>query len=149
MTPAAEIVVENRSGLAADNNQIAALAAAALARLGLDSGELGVALVSIREIKLLNFEHMGKSGPTDVLSFPLDMDAADSVGEVPLLLGDIIICSEVAAEQAVAQGNTAAEEISLLLIHGILHIAGYDHETDAGEMEKLQNQLFAQFCRTG
>lgn len=147
MTPAVEIVVENRSGRAADNDQIAALAAAALARLGLDRGELGVALVLSREMESLNREHMGKSGPTDVLSFPLDMDTADSVGEVPLLLGDIIICPEVAAAQAESRGGTVDAEISLLLIHGILHIAGYDHETDAGEMEKMQNQLCAEFCR--
>ncbi|MHB1389854.1 MAG: rRNA maturation RNase YbeY [Thermoleophilia bacterium] len=147
MTPAVEIVVENRSGQAADNGQIAALAQAALARLGLDSGELGVALVSSREMALLNREHMGKSGPTDVLSFPLDMDAADSIGEVPRLLGDIIICPEVATAQAEARGNTTDAEISLLLMHGILHIAGYDHEIDAGEMEKMQNRLCAEFCR--
>ncbi|MHB0866098.1 MAG: rRNA maturation RNase YbeY [Thermoleophilia bacterium] len=147
MTPVVEIVVENRSGQAADNGQIAALAAAALARLGLNKGELGVALVSGREMESLNREHMGKSGPTDVLSFPLDVDVADTVGEVPLLLGDIIICPEVAAVQAEARGSTADAEIALLLIHGILHIAGYDHEADAGEMVKMQNQLCTEFCR--
>jgi probable rRNA maturation factor len=64
-----------------------------------------------------------------------------------MLLGDVVICPEIAGAQAGAQGNTAEQELCLLLIHGVLHIVGYDHESDGGEMEKLQGQLFQEMCR--
>lgn len=125
---------------------LARLAEQALERLEFKSGELGVSLVSAREMELLNSEHLGRTGPTDVLSFPLDTDGADAVGEVPLLLGDVIICPEVAGRQALEHASTLTHELCLLLIHGILHIAGYDHEADAGEMDKLQDELLEELC---
>lgn len=124
---------------------LARLAEQALERLEFKSGELGVSLVSVPEMELLNSQHMGRTGSTDVLSFPLDI-AADEVGEVPLLLGDVIICPEVAGRQARERASTLTHELCLLLIHGILHIAGYDHENDAGEMDKLQDELLEELC---
>ena len=62
-------------------------------------------------------------------------------------MGDVIICPEIAELHAGDHGNTLPQELCLLLIHGILHVAGFDHETDKGEMEQLQHQLFHEMCR--
>jgi probable rRNA maturation factor len=141
-----EIVIEDRSGMDLEPRALARLAEQALERLDFKSGELGVSLVSAREMELLNRQHLGRIGLTDVLSFPLDVCAGDETGEVPLLLGDVIICPEVAGRQAREHVSTLTHELCLLLIHGILHIAGYDHETDAGEMDKLQDELLEELC---
>lgn len=166
-----EVQVEDRSGFDIDIRRVAGMAAALLVRLGYTGGELGVTYVSAGEMEELNLQYMGRTGTTDVLSFPLDASAMEveagyleeieaeeetllanlmtgvSSDEVPLLLGDIVICPEVAGTQAGEQGNTTEQELCLMLIHGVLHIVGYDHETDAGEMEKLQGKLFEEMCR--
>lgn len=144
---ALEISVENRSGCKIKEGDLSALAAATLRRLGFNNGELGMTFVAPEEISLLNQEYMERVGPTDVLSFPLDVEDDEAGSDVPRLLGDVIICPQVAAEQAPALGNTHDEELCLLLIHGILHIAGYDHETDEGQMDELQARLFDEFCQ--
>ena len=96
----------------------------------------------------LNSEHMGKQGPTDVLSFP--MDGADAVLEVqgpgaltrgpsrphpdmddlPTMLGDVLVCPAVARRQFPAHAGTYDDEIALLVVHGILHVLGFDHDTE-------------------
>lgn len=148
MSARIEVSVVNRSGGKLDEGGFSSLAAAVLKRLGFKTGELGVAFVTSKEISLLNRQHMDCVGPTDVLSFPLDVDDAEAGGEVPRLLGDVIICPEVAAEQARVLGNTTQEELCLLLIHGILHISGHDHEADSGQMDELQAQLFDEVCKS-
>jgi len=70
---------------------------------------------------------MGKSGPTDVLSFPLDTGGQDNESDIPVLLGDIILCPAVALTQAVEHSLSFDEELFLLVTHGILHIFGHDH----------------------
>lgn len=142
-----EIVVDNRSGSDFDEARLRALASSVLGQLGIGSGELGVALVSPGEIEALNRRHLKREGVTDVIAFPLDADEAETASGVPRLLGDVIICPDVAEEQAGPQGNSVDEEMCLLLVHGILHIAGFDHESDSGQMEKLQGQLFQELCR--
>ena len=168
-----EVQAEDRSGYGIDTERAAGMAAALLARLGYSGGELGVTYVTTGEMEELNAEYMGREGATDVLSFPLDAGAVEveagfmaefqaeekalvadllqntgtGSDEVPLLLGDVVICPEVAETRAAHHGNTANQELCLLLIHGILHIAGFDHETDNGEMEKIQGKLFAEMCR--
>lgn len=166
-----EVQVEDRSGFDIDTKRAAGMAAALLVRLGYTGGELGVTYVSAEEMEDLNLQYMGRKGVTDVLSFPLDASAMEveagflaeieaeehllissmmsgaSSDEVPLLLGDVVICPEVAGTQAHGQGNTAEQELCLLLIHGVLHIVGYDHESDDGEMETLQARLFEEMCR--
>lgn len=141
---ALKVAAENRSGTEIDLVAAEALAAALLSRLGYRQGELGLAYVSADEMAGLNRQYMGKEYATDVLSFPLDSDTEGSTGELPVLLGDVIICPEVAESQALAGG--AAAELCFLLIHGLLHIAGYDHERDSGEMERLQEKLAVEFC---
>lgn len=146
---ALKVLVENSSGCKLEERDFSSLGLTVLRRLGFNTGELGVSFVDPEEMERLNRQFMDRAGPTDVLSFPLDADDADidGDGEIPRLLGDVIICPEIAAVQAPALGNTVREELCLLLIHGILHIAGYDHEIDEGQMDKIQTQLFAELCK--
>ncbi|HLP58522.1 MAG TPA: rRNA maturation RNase YbeY [Candidatus Deferrimicrobium sp.] len=100
-------------------------------------GNIVIKLGSKDEAQELNSRYLQKDYPTDVLSFPFN----EEVPEEGFYLGDIFVCFPIAEEQAKENGLTLAEELLTLMVHGILHLAGYDHETDAGEMEKLQEQL--------
>ena len=80
-----------------------------------------------RRDRRLNAEHMGKDGPTDVLSFPLDDDPTRPSAGVPVLLGDVVVCPAVAADQAPAHAGTLDDELALLVVHGVLHVLGHDH----------------------
>lgn len=126
-----EIVVsDEQTEVAIDADRWAALAAAVLRSEG-RTGELTLTFVDRDEIAALNAEHMGADGPTDVLSFPLDaVEAADvsSAGNVgPLLLGDVVVCPALAAEQAATHAGTLDDELALLVVHGVLHVLGHDH----------------------
>ena len=97
----------------------------------LDNVELSIALVDLAEMSELNEQHRGTKGPTDVLSFECD-DLCAVVGpDEPVLLGDVVIAPEVAEAQAAEYGHTVEEELNLLLVHGVLHLLGYDHADDA------------------
>ena len=89
-------------------------------------GELTLTFVDDDEMASLNTEHMGKPEPTDVLSFPLD-DVDAVYDGVPRLLGDVVIAPGVAATQAAGHAGTYADELALLVVHGILHVLGHDH----------------------
>jgi probable rRNA maturation factor len=111
------------------------------------SGELTLTFVDVAAIAELNVEHMGKDGPTDVLSFPLDDDPMPGV---PTLLGDVVVCPEVAAAQFADHAGTLDDELALLVVHGILHVRGHDHaEPDettsmrSRELELLQRYHWA------
>jgi len=104
-----------------------ALRPAALAALrvaGVDDGHLSVELVDVERIRELNREHRGLDAPTDVLSFPID--AGEGVVG-PRELGDVAICPEL------------TEDVVEATVHGVLHLCGFDHEADAGEMLELQD----------
>lgn len=93
-------------------------------------GELTLTFVDRDEMAALNAEHMGKDGPTDVLSFPLDDDdvGVDVAGvDVPVLLGDVVVCPDVAREQAPEHAGDLDDELALLVVHGVLHVLGHDH----------------------
>lgn len=92
--------------------------------------ELSIAVVDIREMTELNGKYREKEGPTDVLSFPCDDPCAVVEPGEPVTLGDVVIAPEVAERQAVEYGHTVEEELNLLLVHGVLHLLGYDHEED-------------------
>jgi probable rRNA maturation factor len=96
--------------------------------------ELSLALVTDREIRDLNRQYRGKDKPTDVLSFPL----ADAL--CPHLLGDVIISIETATRQAQRRGHALLEELQTLLIHGILHLLGYDHEISRREALRMRRK---------
>jgi probable rRNA maturation factor len=108
--------------------------------------ELSVLAVDRDAIAALNAHHMDAEGPTDVLAFPIDLPGETTPGQ-PALLGDVVLCPEVAAEQAPAHGATTAEEIELLLVHGILHLLGHDHAEDDERtvMFSLTDRLLAAF----
>lgn len=93
--------------------------------------ELSIALVDLEEMTQLNGEYRGKEGPTDVLSFECDDPCAVASADQPVMLGDVIIAPDVAVAQAEEYGHTVEEELNLLLVHGILHLLGYDHIDDA------------------
>jgi len=102
--------------------------AAALAAAGVEDGHLAVEIVDAGRIRELNREHRGKDVPTDVLAFPID-GAAPIAG--PRELGDVAICPE------------HCSDLTEAAVHGVLHLCGYDHESDAGEMLALQAEVMA------
>lgn len=100
--------------------------------------EVELLIVDAQSIQELNREHRGKDTPTDVLSFPID-DFPHSP------LGSIVINHELAHEKAKELGHKIEEEIALLFIHGLLHLLGYDHEVDSGEMRDKEEALINQY----
>ena len=110
-------------------------------------GELCIKVVDEPTIAELNEQWMEKSGPTDVLAFPMDELRPGLVNEEPEegVLGDLVLCPEVAAKQGAAAGHGTEAEIELLTVHGILHLLGYDHAEpeEHKEMFGLQDQLLA------
>jgi probable rRNA maturation factor len=130
-----EVEIENDSGWRVDEPAAAAAVRSALAAEGVDSGEVGLAFVDERRIAELNAEHRGKPSATDVLSFPIDGRALLPDG-VPRQLGDLVVCPAVAS----AEGTP----IATLLVHGVLHLVGYDHEADGGAMLARQNELLTE-----
>lgn len=121
------VVSDEQDAVAVDAHRWSELARAVLVAEG-RVGELTLTFVDRDEIAELNREHMGSDGPTDVLSFPLDADdpAAGGAGE-PVLLGDVVICPEVAIANAPEHAGTVDDELALLVVHGILHVLGHDH----------------------
>lgn len=126
------ILLSNRQDLAVDEAALERLAADTLAGEGRPAVELSVSLVDREEIAELHERYLGEPGPTDVLSFPQDDEPGDD-GFV--MLGDVVLCPAVAAEQAGGES-----EVGLLLVHGILHLLGYDHETDEDRAEMWDRQ---------
>jgi probable rRNA maturation factor len=94
--------------------------------------ELSLAIVELAEMSELNGKYREKDGPTDVLSFGCD-DPCPVEGDQPIALGDVVLAPEVAIEQAQELGRTIEEELNLLLVHGILHLLGYEHDSDESE----------------
>jgi probable rRNA maturation factor len=144
--PAVE--VHNRTSYAVDETAVQALAGAVLAAEGVRAGELGVTFVGERRMRALNRDYRFVDRATDVLAFPLE--EADEVvappagaggAEPPRLLGDVVVCPRVAQRQARAHGLPLPLEVAVLLVHGILHVLGHDHETGAGTMAARQAEL--------
>ena len=120
-----------------------ALARAALARVATPNGEVGVLLCDAATIAAYNREFRGVDRPTDVLSFPAGFPGEDGAP----YLGDVAISLETAARQAAEAGIAAETEVEMLLLHGILHLAGFDHEADGGEMDRLERALRRELIR--
>jgi probable rRNA maturation factor len=104
-----------------------------------DSAGVTVAFVSDRAMRELNRRWRGKVGTTDVLSFPAGQDEFEKLEG--LRLGDVVISVEQAARQAEEHGLSFEDEVAQLILHGLLHLCGYDHETDKGEMNLLELRL--------
>jgi probable rRNA maturation factor len=121
------VVSDEQHDVSVDADRWARLATAVLEHEGRD-GELTLTFVDRDEMAMLNAEHMGESGPTDVLSFPLDsLDGDPSRLPGPVLLGDVVVCPAVADEAAPTHAGTLDDELALLVVHGILHVLGHDH----------------------
>jgi probable rRNA maturation factor len=103
------------------------------------SAGVTVAFVSDRVMRELNRRWRDKRGTTDVLSFPSAQTDFEEAGEP--MMGDVVISVEQAARQARENGLTLEQEIAQLILHGVLHLCGYDHETDDGEMNRLELRL--------
>jgi probable rRNA maturation factor len=98
-------------------------------------GVVNVAVTGNRELRALNSRFLGKDKPTDVLSFPPMLGFSDGCA------GDVAISAEIAAQNARRLGHSAAVEVKVLVLHGVLHLAGYDHERDRGRMARKEAGL--------
>lgn len=120
--------------------------------------EMALLFVTREAITEMNRVHMGLEGPTDVLAFPIDLVdnsratgptahsstpivARVDVGELPLLVGDVVVCPAVASEQAPSHAGTLDDELALLVTHGILHVLGYDHDTQVNADKMRAREL--------
>lgn len=126
-----------------------------------DTTEIGILLTDTERIRELNAEHRGIDSSTDVLSFPMYdtkeealEDAADLQPDEPLLIGDMALCIEVAAQNAKEDGHPVEDELRLLVVHGILHLLGHDHVGESSEererarvMEARQSELISILAR--
>ena len=140
------IEVNNESGVMVTETEIVAVARHVLAAMHVHpQAELSVVLVDEPAMEKLHVQWMDQAGPTDVLSFPMDELRPGREGEdsPPGLLGDVVLCPQVAQVQARAAGHTTQEELLLLTTHGILHLLGYDHAEPEEEKEMfgLQRRL--------
>ena len=112
--------------------ELRAAALTAVDACGIDDGHLSVVLVEEDEMRSINREHRGIDQPTDVLSFPVDGTGAVAG---PRELGDVVICAE------------HSDDLEETVVHGVLHLAGLDHETDGGEMLSLQDDVMRRLRR--
>jgi probable rRNA maturation factor len=127
--------------------RLVSLARHVLAAQGVpDDMEVSLLLVDEPTIAELNQEHLGKSGPTDVLAFPIDLPG-EAPPDTPAILGDVVLCPNVALEQAPRFGRTGDEELELLTVHGLLHLLGMDHADPVSEREMfgLTDELLRSF----
>jgi len=144
MRPASlDLTVEGATAAGVDERALRRLALALLEAERVDGPwALGIAFVGEGEMRALNAEHRGLDEVTDVLAFPLD-----GREELPLglerQLGDVVVCSAQAVRQAGEAGVAPLEEMRTLVVHGLLHLLGHDHEIDAGEMLVRQDELRA------
>lgn len=141
--------VVNESGYPTDEAEISACARFVMDRMHVHPrAELSVVLVDSDAMAVLNSKWMDEPGPTDVLSFPMDelrpgTESEPSAG----VLGDVVLCPEVAQAQARKAGHATAEELLLLTVHGLLHLLGYDHAEpdERQQMFTLQRNLLLTF----
>ena len=157
------IDVNNESGVAVDETALSDVARAVLDALGVTPlAELSILLVDLDAMATLHEQWLELPGPTDVMAFPMDtLPAAAGAGAgsgpaagpgigsdaAPALLGDIVLCPQVAETQAATAGHSTESELFLLCAHGVLHLLGYDHGTaeEETEMFTLQSTLLAQW----
>lgn len=140
----------NESGWEVDEAKIVRCVEFCLGKLHVHpAAETSVALVDTETMERLHVQWLDLDGPTDVMSFPMD-ELRPGTPERPApagLLGDIVLCPEVAAEQAQEAGHEFMHEVLLLTVHSVLHLLGYDHaeETERTEMFGLQDELLKEF----
>ena len=161
-------VADEQSDRPVDVARWTRLAEGVLASRGIGEGaELSMFFVDEVSIAALNERFLDKTGPTDVLSFPIEDELVgpghtpypeqrgpgrvpSEPDDVPLLVGDVVVCPEVAWRNAPEHAGTYEDEIALLVVHGILHLLGMDHVDDdeASRMESLEQELLGQLHRS-
>ena len=120
-------MVSDRQGSPVAARELAKLAGLTLAAEGRDEGELSLSFVTPREMAELHLRYLDEPGPTDVLSFPMDEEG---------LIGDVIVCPE----QASLSNRDLDEELRLLVVHGVLHLLGYDHQDESDRAKMWERQ---------
>jgi probable rRNA maturation factor len=139
-------VLDEQEDLPVDLVRWGALARAVLVDEGVRraEAELDLSFVGVDRITELNEAHLGGDGPTDVLSFPLELPADVPDGR-PVLLGDVVVCPGIAARQAPRHAGTTDDELALLVVHGVLHVLGWDHAEPDEEsaMQARERDLLA------
>ena len=141
-------IVQRGAGKKLPGRKIKKIALTILELVGEENAELSLALIGNLEIKKLNARYRKKDYATDVLSFPVE----GIVLEETRLLGDVVVSVEKAAEQAKARGHSSEQELVTLLIHGVVHLIGYDHERSAREaraMRRVEKRIYRQLCERG
>ena len=145
----------NESGLVIDEDALSSLSSFVIGDLRIhQDAELSVLIADEERMSQLHLEWMNLTGPTDVLSFPMDEVRPGSwsgdVEDAPPILGDLVLCPTIAAEQARTAGHSTDAELELLTAHGILHLLGYDHAEAAEEeaMFALQSDLLGRWRAT-
>jgi probable rRNA maturation factor len=133
------VEVDDRAGCGVRAEAVAAVVAAVLAAEGTGECEVGVVLVGEHEMREINRAHRARDEPTDVLSFPIDEE--DDLAGVTRMLGDVVVCIPILERQAAEHDVAAGAELVDLLVHGTLHLLGYDHEEDDGEMLARQDAI--------
>lgn len=137
------VEIANESGVDIDEGAVQRLVRFALEHLKVHpDAELAILLVDEAAMEQLHVQWMDEPGPTDVLSFPMDELRPGSDDELAPagLLGDIVLCPQVAASQAAGAGHSTAEELQLLTAHGLLHLLGFDHAEPEEEREMFEVQ---------
>jgi probable rRNA maturation factor len=148
-----DLEIEGQKPYPIDRGNLAAVAVAALVACGVDEAELTIVIVDDETIRTVNRDYRGVDAPTDVLSFAAqegDEDLAvpeDLAAELDRYLGDILIALPYSLRQAARFGTTAEAELRLLVVHGVLHLLGYDHGSaeEETEMWSLQEAILAGF----
>jgi probable rRNA maturation factor len=145
------IEVNNESAIPVDEAAIQRLATFALDQMHVHpEAELAIVLVDEAAMEQLHVQWMDEPGPTDVLSFPMDelRPGTEEEPTPPGLLGDIVLCPQVAIAQAETAGHSALDELLLLTCHGILHLLGFDHAEpdEKAEMFGIQGEILAAFA---
>ncbi|MBI5748927.1 MAG: rRNA maturation RNase YbeY [Nitrospinae bacterium] len=153
-----QIMIQSRSRMKIDQRRVKKQVSLILKKMGCIKSEISILFVDDDKIQVLNRDYRGKDKPTDVLSFPQIETSRDKTGkgkgrgrEKPLpsplpipVLGDVVISLETAKRQAKERGHPFMKEVLILMIHGILHLIGYDHEKSkkmAVEMRKKEEEI--------
>ena len=147
------IEINNESAIPVDETAILRLATYALDQLHVHpDAELAIVLVDEAAMEQLHVQWMDEPGPTDVLSFPMDelRPGTEDAPTPPGLLGDIVLCPQVAEVQAAGAGHTILDELQLLTAHGVLHLLGFDHAEPDEEEEMFgpQRDILTGFAAT-
>jgi probable rRNA maturation factor len=158
------IEIANESGVEVNSDAIQSVARHALDEMGVNPlAELSILLVEAEYMAELNHRWMDGDGPTDVLAFPIDDEhlpsgrhpdtggrgpgSTNEPSDVPIVLGDVVVCPTVAARQAPDHAGTVDDELALLVVHGVLHLLNYDHaeEREAASMQRRERELLDRF----